>query len=129
MLQKFGGRAYAAGVTIQERDFEQFKLAFEAVAQTLLSPADLELAMLMEKQIWGQGFPQPSFSDDFIVEEQRVVGTKHLKLKLNKAGRSLDAIFFFHDQPLPERIHAVYRLGVNEYNGARRLQLIVEHWE
>ena len=146
LLQKFGGHAYAAGVTILERDFEQFKLAFEAVVQTLLSPADLEqtieidgtlntddisleLALLMEKQIWGQGFPQPSFSDYFVVEEQRVVGTKHLKLKLNKAGRSLDAIFFFHDQPLPEQIHAVYRLGVNDYNGARRLQLIVEHWE
>ncbi len=146
LLQKFGGHAFAAGLTIREADFPAFAGAFEEVARGLLTPADLErvietdgaladreltleLAALIGQQVWGQGFPQPSFSDRFTVAQQRVVGEKHLRLKLAKDGRGLDAILFFHDTPLPERIHAVYRVDVNEYNGNRNLQLILEHWE
>lgn len=146
LLLKFGGHAMAAGVTIREQDFVHFSDAFETTARQLLSPADLErqietdgllaagdlsmeLAALLEQQVWGQGFPQPAFEDSFTVAQQRIVGEKHLKLRLVKDNRDIDAILFFHNEQLPANIHAVYRLNINEYNGSRTLQLTVEHWE
>jgi single-stranded-DNA-specific exonuclease len=146
LLLKFGGHAMAAGVTIREDNFARFSAAFEAVAQQLLSPADLErqietdgelpipdmtleLAQILDSNVWGQGFPQPAFSDTFSVTEQRVVGEKHLRLRLTKQGRVFSAMLFFHHETLPQQVQAVYRLNVNEYNGARTLQLTLEHWE
>ncbi len=146
LLQKFGGHAMAAGLSIHLEHLAEFQAAFEAVARELLSPADLtqvietdgvltasdlsmETARRLERQVWGQGFPQPLFEGAFAVLQQRVVGEKHLKLKLGGDGGSLDAMLFFHADPLPERIHAVYSLGINEYNGTASLQLIIRHWQ
>ncbi len=146
LLQKFGGHAMAAGLSLREEHFDEFKAAFEAVAQSLLSPADLtqvietdgplaahdfslDIARSLEQQVWGQGFPQPLFEGRFSVQSQRVVGEKHLKTKLATSGATYDAIHFFHADPLPAEIHAVYSLAVNEYNGNVSLQLIVRHWE
>jgi single-stranded-DNA-specific exonuclease len=146
LLQKFGGHAFAAGLTIQAPHFEEFSTTFEEIARSLLTPGDLErviecdgslgipamnltLAKTLTEQVWGQGFPQPAFQETFSVENQRVVGEKHLRLKLGKAGQVFDGILFFHSEPLPARINTVYRLDVNEYNGSQSLQLIVEHWE
>jgi len=146
LLLKFGGHAMAAGVTILEQNYERFSHAFEAAAQQLLSPADLEqvietdgslgtgemtleFAAQLEQQVWGQGFAAPSFGDSFNIVQQRIVGEKHLKLKLARDGRNFDAILFFHDTPLPDQIHAVYKLNVNEFNGSRTLQLTLEHWQ
>jgi len=150
LLLKFGGHAAAAGLTLRAGDFEKFREAFEQAAQTLLTPADLtriietdgdldesemslKLAQYLMVQVWGQGFPQPAFSARFRVERQRVVGVKHLKLKLKKQGSgepggAHDAMLFFHNDPLPEMIDAVYRLQVNEYNGDTALQLVLDHW-
>ncbi len=146
LLQKFGGHAFAAGLTIQECHFEEFTATFEEIAQSLLTPADLEriiesdgsletpamnlnLAKALTGQVWGQGFPQPAFQETFAVKSQRVVGEKHLRLKLGKAGQVFDGILFFHNEPLPDWINAVYRLDVNEYNGSQSLQLMIEYWE
>ncbi len=146
LLQKFGGHAMAAGLSLREEDFDEFKAAFEAVAQSLLTPADLtqvietdgtlaahdfslDIARSLEQQVWGQGFPQPLFEGRFSVQSQRVVGEKHLKIKLATSSATYDAIHFFHADPLPAEIHAVYSLAVNEYNGNVSLQLIVRHWE
>jgi single-stranded-DNA-specific exonuclease len=146
LIRKFGGHAAAAGLSLAESDFGDFAAAFEQVAAGLLDQQDLarrietdgaldpaemnlEVARLLEGQVWGQGFPAPQFSDDFIVMNQRVVGEKHLKLQLSSRGLLIDAILFGHNEPLPERIHAVYSLGVNEYNGTQSLQLIVRHWQ
>ncbi len=150
LLLKFGGHAAAAGLTLRASDFEKFRDAFEQAAQTLLTPADLtriietdgdldesemnlELAQYLLEQVWGQGFPQPAFNARFRVEQQRVVGEKHLKLKLRKQesgepGGLHDAMLFFHNDSLPEVIDTVYRLQVNEYNGNTILQLILDHW-
>jgi single-stranded-DNA-specific exonuclease len=146
LLQKFGGHAMAAGLSIREQHFEEFQSAFEAVARELLSPADLtqtietdgtleiqdfslEIAGLMERQVWGQGFPQPLFEGEFTIQSQRVVGEKHLKLKLGTPDNAFDAIHFFSTDPMPPSIRAVYSLSINEYNGNRSLQLIVRHWQ
>ncbi len=77
---------------------------------------------------WGQGFPAPAFQGEFTVQSQRLVGEKHLKLRLVNRGFTAEAMLFFQDTPLPERIQAVYRLEVNEWNGVRSLQLNVAHW-
>ncbi|MCC7092096.1 MAG: single-stranded-DNA-specific exonuclease RecJ [Nitrosomonas sp.] len=154
LILKFGGHAAAAGLTIRARDYKQFCQVFEQVAQSLLTPAHLtrvietdgdlelseitmELAEYLARQVWGQGFPQPTFSAQFLVESQRIVGEKHLKLKLRKraapgemsqAEPFYDAILFFQSGPLPGLIDAVYRLQVNEFNGKTTLQLLLEHW-
>ena len=146
LLKKFGGHAMAAGLSLHETHFEEFKNAFEEVAKSLLTPADLtrivetdgelehgdfsvEIARSLEQQVWGQGFPQPLFDGMFKVDSQRVVGEKHLKLKLSSASGSFDAIHFFSTEPVPASIRAVYSLNINEYNGKVTLQLIVRHWQ
>lgn len=146
LLKKFGGHAMAAGLSLQEKQFEEFKHAFEEVARGLLTPADLtriietdgalqrddfsvEMARSLEQQVWGQGFPQPLFDGLFRVDNQRVVGEKHLKLKLSATAGSFDAIHFFNTDSMPDDIRAVYSLNINEYNGKVSLQLIVRHWQ
>lgn len=146
LLVKFGGHAAAAGLTIREEDFDRFADAFDGVARELLSPADLdeiietdgflqgaelslETARLLADEVWGQGFPPPRFGGEFAVLGQRVVGEKHLKLKLGSDGHRFDAILFSETGPLPARIHAVYRLSVNEYGGAESLELCLDHWQ
>ncbi len=146
LILRFGGHAAAAGLTLRESEFARFRAAFETVAQTLLSPADLarvietdgglpvehctlEAARVLEHQVWGQGFAAPTFDDEFTVARQRVVGERHLKLRLMKGNVEVEAMLFSHAAPLPPRIHAVYRLAVNEWNGAQTLQLTIEHWQ
>lgn len=146
LINKFGGHAAAAGLSIAEADFDDFVAAFEKVSGELLDASDLaqhietdgaldiaemnlEVARLLDEQVWGQGFPAPQFSDEFVVQNQRVVGEKHLKLRLSAQGKLIEAILFGHNEMLPEQIHAVYSLSVNEYNGTQSLQLIVRHWQ
>ncbi|MDX8380064.1 MAG: single-stranded-DNA-specific exonuclease RecJ [Gallionella sp.] len=147
LIKKFGGHSAAAGLSINESDFNEFALAFEQVASELLEADDLlfrietdggleskeismDMARLLDEQVWGQGFPTPQFDDDFIVKKQRVVGEKHLKLLLqDMAGNAIEAILFGHNEALPDQIHAVYSLNINEYNGKQSLQLIIRHLE
>jgi single-stranded-DNA-specific exonuclease len=146
LIKKFGGHAAAAGLSIPEAEFELFVSAFETVVRELLSDADLQqklesdggllaqdidlpFAQQLDLQIWGQGFPAPLFDDDFRVQQQRVVGEKHLKLRLQKSGVLFEAMLFGHAEPLPDDIHALYSVGVNEYNDKRTVQLLIRHWE
>jgi single-stranded-DNA-specific exonuclease len=146
LITQFGGHAMAAGLSIPEGRHEAFGLAFETVVRELLDPADLEgvietdglledsahsyaLAEALDHAVWGQGFPAPLFTATFAVTAQRVVGEKHLKLKLSRDGRVFDAMRFFQAEPLPDRIHAVYALMPNEFNGQQSLQLKLQHWE
>jgi single-stranded-DNA-specific exonuclease len=146
LLRRFGGHAMAAGATMMEADFPRFRDLFAQVADELLSPADLtrtletdggleaayfsiNTAHLLEGEIWGQGFPAPIFEDEFIVESQRILKEKHLKMRLRKGEQRLDAIQFnFSAAPGP-RIRAAYRLAINDYNGVQTPQLMIEHLE
>ena len=145
LILKFGGHAAAAGLTLRRENLDCFTAAFETVARRSLSAADLEKrietdgeltpqectlenAEAMRVAVWGQGFPAPAFQGEFTVQSQRLVGEKHLKLRLAGHGIGADAILFFHDTPLPERIQAVYRPEVNEWNGRRSLQFNLTHW-
>jgi single-stranded-DNA-specific exonuclease len=146
LIVRFGGHAMAAGLTIAESDYDTFAGAFEATVDELLpaearlrtvetdggldwSHCSLDMARRLEGEIWGQGFPQPVFCDTFSVESQRVVGERHLKLKLMKDGRRYEAMRFGSLDPLPQKVRAAYRLAVNEFNGLRTVQINVEHFE
>ena len=91
--------------------------------------ATLESAQALRDGIWGQGFPEPRFIDPFEIVQQRVVGERHLKLRLRRDGRQFEGILFGHSDPLPQNVRAVYRFGINEYNGVTSTQLMLDHWE
>ena len=144
LIERFGGHAAAAGVTLRPEGLDDFRAAFEAVAREMLTPADLaqrietdgalaasdispEFAGLLRRQVWGQGFPEPRFTGRFTVQSQRVVGDKHTKLTLGLDERRFSAIRFGSAQALPAAIDAVYRIELNEFQGASTLQLVIEH--
>jgi single-stranded-DNA-specific exonuclease len=145
VIERFGGHAAAAGATLHADRLDAFAAAFEAVARELLSPADLEqrietdgvlapgdatfaFAAELRRHVWGQGFPEPRFGGRFGVEVQRILGEKHTRLTLTAGGQRYAAIRFGDTGPFPPSIEAVYRLDVNEWNGAQSLQLVIEHW-
>jgi len=145
LILKFGGHAMAAGLSIPEQALDEFRIAFESVVQEMLDSKalvrsiatdgeldkaefSLRMARELQAQVWGQGFPEPLFEGEFRVQTQRIVGEKHLKLKLASPAGSFDAIRFFHADAAPDTVHAVYSLSINEYNGSETLQLIVRHW-
>jgi single-stranded-DNA-specific exonuclease len=145
LLPKFGGHAFAAGLSLAECDLPRFAALFEAIAREQLSPAalertlesdgalaagelDLGLAAALRAGVWGQGFPAPLFDGTFTVADQRVVGERHRRLVLVRDGDRYDAIRFNEPAPLPPAIHAAYRPDVNEWNGRSALQLVVEWW-
>jgi len=146
LIDKFGGHAMAAGLSIRHDAFEHFCKAFEAVGQAWLTEAQLERIIetdgpledefystgfieLMDGQVWGQGFAPPVFCDEFRVVSQRVLKERHLKLLLERNGRRYDAIWFGHTDGLGERARVAFRLDANEYNGVTKVQLLVEHAE
>ena len=148
LILKFGGHAMAAGLTIPEQGLETFRRVFEEVSASLLTPADLDavieidgslsahevdwsVAEALDHQVWGQGFPPPLFGDAFIVKLQKVVGDRHLKLSLQKlddeTDRLIDAIYFQQQEFLPQKVHVVYALQTNEFNGRQQVQLNIRH--
>ncbi|MCL2523863.1 MAG: single-stranded-DNA-specific exonuclease RecJ [Betaproteobacteria bacterium] len=146
LLLRFGGHAMAAGATLRAEDFPRFAALFAEIAGELVDPAALtrtldtdgaleggyyalEIARLLENEIWGQGFPAPLFLDEFAVEQQRVLKEKHLKLRLRKDGARVEAIQFnFTRQPGPTA-RLAFRLAINEYMGVETPQLFVEYLE
>ncbi len=146
LIDKFGGHAMAAGLSIRHEHFDTFREAFEAVGRAWLSEAQLERVVetdgpleddfytvqfieLLDGQVWGQGFAPPVFCDEFRVVSQRVLKEKHLKLLLERNGRRYDAIWFGNTAALGERARVAFRLDANEYNGVTKVQLLVEHAE
>ncbi|MDR3414242.1 MAG: single-stranded-DNA-specific exonuclease RecJ [Formivibrio sp.] len=147
LILRFGGHAAAAGLTLRAEDFTVFASAFEAVCREWMTESHLnriietdgelpsgsfalEVAEKLERQVWGQDFPPPLFQGQFRVVEQRVVGERHLKLKLaNADGLVLDAMRFQSAEPLPASISAVFKMSVNEFRDERILQLQIEYCE
>jgi single-stranded-DNA-specific exonuclease len=145
LISRFGGHAFAAGLTIGEDGLPAFAAAFEQVARDWLTPAQLhrthetdgtlasgqltlELAAQLREQVWGQGMPAPAFDDTFDVRETRIVGGKHTRLGLTRGNERFEAILFNYADPLPARIRAAFRPEVNEWQGNASLQLAIEHW-
>lgn len=144
LILKFGGHAMAAGLTIEEDNYDVFVQAFEEAVQELtgryqfdpiietdgsLEPEHINITVagMLQKQVWGAGFPAPVFRDNFFVRQQRLLKNKHLKLSLERNGEYFDAIWFNRDTLLPENIEAAYRLDQNEWNGNVSVQFIIEY--
>ncbi|SFD48085.1 single-stranded-DNA-specific exonuclease RecJ [Paracidovorax konjaci] len=145
VILKFGGHAMAAGCTVAQEQFAVFERAFAQVAQEWLDAATLmrrldtdgplspeycraELVDTLHREVWGQGFAPPTFSEEVEIVSQRLVGEgrNHLSLKLLHQGRPVDGIWFGHTDPLPARVLLAFRLDVNEWKGERRVQFLVE---
>ncbi|MBY0574297.1 MAG: single-stranded-DNA-specific exonuclease RecJ [Undibacterium sp.] len=146
IIQKFGGHAMAAGLTLRFEDFPAFQAAFEAVGKSWLSHTQLERIVetdgaleeayyttdfiaLLATQVWGQGFAPPLFCDEFKLVSQRILKERHLKLLLEKNGQRYDAIWFGHTESFGGNVKVAFRLDANEYNGVTKVQLLVEHIE
>jgi single-stranded-DNA-specific exonuclease len=153
LISKFGGHAMAAGLTVGRAQLDVFARAFDeevgrwaagnAGADAVETDGELsvqEIALETAYALrgggpWGQAFPEPCFDGVFTIRNTRIVGERHLKMwvEVPKTGRSFDAIAFNHiEEPdsftAPEgAVQLVYRLDVNEYQGERRLQLLVDH--
>jgi single-stranded-DNA-specific exonuclease len=151
LIDKFGGHAMAAGLTLRRENLDAFRLLFDAEVRRHLTPDDLTDTIYTDGELspaemnlpvaeainaagpWGQAFPEPVFDGEFTVVERRVVGQKHLKLGLKdqRSGCCYEAMSFFTEAiDLVERVkdvRLVYRLAVDEYRGSRKLQLIAEH--
>lgn len=143
LILRFGGHAMAAGLTIQEKDYDRFARAFEAVVAEHADPAVFErnvlidgglapdeiserLCQTLEHGIWGQGFEAPLFANDFRVVRQTVLKDAHLKLSLELGGQRFEGIFFRRNAPLLTASRLAYRPTINEFNGRRLIQLLVE---
>ena len=143
VLLRFGGHAMAAGCTIAAENFDAFEQGLSQVAREWLDAATLmrrldtdgplkpeyrrvELVDALHKEVWGQGFAPPTFSEEVEVLSQRLVGEKHLALKLRHQGQPVDGIWFGHTEPLPARVKLAFRLDADAWNGIRRVRFLVE---
>jgi single-stranded-DNA-specific exonuclease len=143
VLLRFGGHAMAAGCTIARAQFETFDAALQRVASEWLDVATLtrrvrtdgalaleyfnaETVAALDAQVWGQAFEPPLFCDEVDVLAQRLVGERHLKLRVRHLGQPRDAIWFGRAEPVAERVRLAYRIALDEYQGQRRLQMVVE---
>ncbi len=143
VLLRFGGHAMAAGCTLEEDNLATFEEALQEVAQEWLDEATLqrrldtdgpllpeyrrpELADTLAREVWGQGFAPPTFSEEVEVLGQRLVGEKHLALKLRHQGQPVDGIWFGRVDPLPPRAHLAFRLEADEWQGNKRVRFVVE---
>jgi len=156
LIDKFGGHAMAAGLTLREGNLPEFKIAFAAeiaaradrdsLTGVIYSDGALsaeELCVETAQALrgagpWGQGFPEPVFDGEFRVVDARIVGGKHMKLRLDSAKRGsepIDAIAFGYVGGTSEdanlrfgsTIQLAYRLEINEFRGTERVQLNCQH--
>ncbi len=155
LIDKFGGHAMAAGLSLKKDKFADFSKAFDKEASRLLTEDDLQSCVMSDGALasdeisidnatlihyatpWGQLFPEPIFDNEFLLVQQRIVGSKHLKLVLGMddgTGQIVDAIAFNVDiKAWPDesvkKVRAAYRLDVNRFRGQETVQLIIEHLE
>ena len=142
LLKAFGGHAMAAGLSIEGSRIETFKQAFEEAVLTLAEASCFERETLtdgslpaehagpalieqIDEVVWGQGFPEPLFCDEFEVRQQRLLKDRHSRLSLARDGRLFNAIYFDHAEPLPARVRLAYRLARDDFRGDHAVQLIV----
>jgi single-stranded-DNA-specific exonuclease len=147
VLRKFGGHSMAAGCTVAEGDLPTFDAALRQVAAEWLDTAALSRTLrsdgplgcewfnvrtveALDAQVWGQGFEAPLFCDEVEVLQQRLVGERHLKLRLrhagDPAGQTREAIWFGRTETLPDRTRVAYRLSLDQWNGQQRVQMVLE---
>lgn len=142
LIKSFGGHAMAAGLTIEKANFDLFVKIFEHCCSELLTENDLntivsvdesilddsinfDIVKTIDMTVWGQGFTQPSYLDNFTVVEQSIIMDKHLKCRLDLNGYLYDGIFFNHTDRLTDKIDAVYSIESNEFRENKKIQIIL----
>jgi single-stranded-DNA-specific exonuclease len=151
LIQRFGGHAMAAGLSLQRKDYPRFAAAFDAVAREWLVTEQLQAVLYTDGELpvaacslalarqlrdggpWGQGFPAPLFANVFDCASWKRMGEAHWRLQLRdpRDGAVQDAVMFNVDptQSPPERLRAAYELTVNEWNGRESARLLLRHIE
>lgn len=155
LISKFGGHAMAAGLTLQEARLKEFEQAFQRQVAQSLSDDDLQAKLITDGSLsaqqlamptaqllrdggpWGQQFPEPSFTGNFVIVQQRIVGENHLKMSLapqDQPDQVIDAIWFNIDtaawpNSLLTDVNCVYKLDINEFRGLEKVQLLIQHMQ
>ena len=151
LIERFGGHAMAAGLSLKHRDYPRFAAAFDAVARELIEPERLQAVLYTDGELppgtasltlarelrhagpWGQAFPEPLFDNLFDCASWKVMGQRHLRLQLRdpRDGALHDAVMFnaYDGQPPPPRLRAVYELGINDWQGRETARLLLRHIE
>jgi single-stranded-DNA-specific exonuclease len=151
LIERFGGHAMAAGLSLKTVDYPRFALAFDAIARELigaeclqavlytdgeLPPGAFSLALARQLQQagpWGQAFPAPQFDNLFECASWRVMGESHLRLQLRdpRDGAVHEGVMFnaYHGQPPPPHLHAAYELTINDWQGRESPRLLLRHME
>jgi single-stranded-DNA-specific exonuclease len=151
LIDKFGGHAMAAGLTIKECNLEQFKKVFDQKVSEFISEGDFGNTVLTDGELspdemnielaetiinagpWGQGFPEPVFEGQFEIVDSKIVGAKHIKMQLRANGHDniIEAIAFNSIEDdwvnTARQIQTVYKLDINEYAGRQKLQLVIDY--
>ena len=151
LIERFGGHAMAAGLSLRASDYPRFAAAFDAIARELIDPERLQAVLYTDGELppgaasltlarqlrhagpWGQAFPEPLFDNLFDCASWKVMGERHLRLQLRdpRDGAVHDAVMFnaYHGQPPPPRLRAVYELGINDWQGRETARLLLRHIE
>ena len=149
LIERFGGHAMAAGLSLRKQAFDEFQAAFNEVAEQRLSPELLKAECLSDGGLlthefsrelaedlrlagpWGQGFPEPVFDNVFEVTEWKILSERHLKYRLRLEGTdfTLSAIHFggYAGEQPPARLHAAYQLELDDFRGRKDVQLLIRH--
>ncbi len=143
LIFKFGGHAMAVGLTICRDNYIHFTSIFESTINKFITKkleyiietdgslewkyANIETIELIKKQVWGTGFLEPLFLDNFEVCRQNLIKSRHLKLYLKRNNLYFDAIWFDRNKPVQKHIQAAYRLRENIWKDSKSLQLLIEH--
>jgi single-stranded-DNA-specific exonuclease len=155
LISKFGGHAMAAGLTLQEARLKEFEQAFQRQVAQSLSDDELQAKLITDGSLsaqqlamptaqllrdggpWGQQFPEPCFTGNFVIVQQRIVGENHLKMSLapqDQPDQVIDAIWFNIDtaawpNSLLTDVNCVYKLDINEFRGLEKVQLLIQHMQ
>lgn len=149
LIARFGGHAMAAGLSLDRADLDRFSAALGQIAAERIDPELFDACLLSDGALnaedidfglaqalrgggpWGQGFPEPLFDGEFIVESARVMGSRHLSLRLRCAasGRAFEGVHFggFSGTLPSGRWHLAYLPQVDEWRDEARLRLMIRH--
>jgi single-stranded-DNA-specific exonuclease len=151
LIERFGGHAMAAGLSLKTCDYPRFAMAFDAIARELIDAERLQAVLYTDGELppgaasltlarqlrhagpWGQAFPEPLFDNVFECASWKVMGERHLRLQLRdpRDGMLHDAVMFnaYHGQPPPPQLRAAYELTINDWQGLETPRLLLRHIE
>lgn len=151
LIERFGGHAMAAGLSLKADDYPRFAAAFDAIARELIEPERLQAVLYTDGELppgavtlalarqlraagpWGQAFPEPLFDNLFECAGWKLMGATHLRLQLRdpRDGAVHDAVMFnaWHSQPPPARLRAAYELTINDWQGRESPRLLLRYIE